>query len=254
MKQAGKKFGFQKVWLLGALALPLAGCGDVGTTGSIQLPTTLNVGIAVGDSTSTVIVTKTFTPATAGTPEIPAVPAVPGVGGQPGTPAVPAIPAKPGTVAKTVWTSSGAGPATFTFTSRPGSDAAYVTGFRLISDKFNGVEQVADPKDAAITQLKLNIYVPSGYTCPVVNPIDPTSTRSQTQSCDSSLITTVQGNGVSTSPLNLDFTTPLVDLVIASNASASRSSIIEFVGFTSRGKSFVFNANVAATAQKQGDL
>lgn len=237
-----------KTWLLGALMLPLAGCGDVGTTGNIVIPTTLNVGVDVGDSTSTVTVTKAVTPAVAPEEAIPAVPATPT------TPAIPAVPAKPGTPEKIVWTSGTAGVASFVFTARPGSDAAYITGFRLTSDKVNGIEQVSNPNDPKITQLKLNMYIPSGYTCPTINPVESNGAGSKTQSCDASLVTTVLGNGASTAPLNINFAESLIDLVQFTNNSAYRDISIQFVGFTSRGKSFILDAKAVATAQKLGDL
>ncbi|WP_202630460.1 hypothetical protein [Deinococcus alpinitundrae] len=242
MKHENNRRYSHKIWLLGALMLPLAGCGDVGTTGSAQLPTTLNIGISVNDSASAVTVTKTVTSATAGTAGTPAIPAVPGVDGQPGTPAVPAVPGTPGTPAKTTWTTSKAGAATFVFTSRPGSDAGYITSYRIVSDVINGQEMVNTP--VTNPNQKLNIYVPSGYSCP---------TASAAQSCDAAATTSVLANGVPTEPLSIDFASPLSDVVIASNASAYRSTEIEFLGTSSRGKTFVIKTEVSSVGYKAGD-
>ena len=209
----------QKIWLLGALLLPLTAC-NVGTTGSIPVPTDFNVGVDVGDSTSSVTVTKTVTAATNTAP------------------------------AKTTWAVGNVGLATFAFTSRPGSDAGYVTHFRILSDIINGTETVTTPIDST---LKLNIYVPSGYTCDVINPADPTKPRSQTHSCDPVAPTSVQGNGATSIPLSLDFAGPLASTVVATNSSASRVTQVEFLGFTTRSKTFSIVTTVISAGIKSGD-
>ena len=207
------------LWLLTALALPLTGCGDVGTTGSIVVPSTFNVGVFVSDAPSTVTVTKTVTDATATAP------------------------------AKTTWAVGTAGTVEFTFGSRPGSDAGNITAFSITSDLINGRETVTTPGE----KTGLNIYMPSGYTCDLVNNLDPTSpNHSKTQSCIQTDPTTLQGNGVITDPLLLNLADGLSDLVIATNASVSRITTIEFTGFTARGKTFALKAQVYSRAIKTG--
>lgn len=234
MKQAGNKFGVQKVWLLGALLMPLSAC-NVGTTGTVPLPTDFNVGVGVNDSLSVVTVTKTvIAPATPGTP------AVPPTDTTPGTPAV------PGTPEKATFTASSLGPVSFVFSSRPSSDAGYVTGYRVISEMINGTETLSAPGE--VQSFRSNVYVPSGYVCPIVNPIDPNSTRSQTQSCDVALTTTVPGNGVATLPLSLNFAGSLENVVASLKTSAYVQTEIEFLGVTSRSKSFAIKARVNTLA------
>ena len=213
-----KKVWSQKIWLLGALMLPLAGCGDVGTTGSAALPSTFNVGVYVADAPSTVTVTKTVTDATATAP------------------------------AKTTWAVGSAGPVEFTFRSRPGSDAGSITAFRITSDLINGRETVSTP----VEKTGLNIYVPSGFTCEPINPLDPSKTRTNTQSCIQTDPTTLQGNGVVTDPLLLNLVDGLSDVVIATNASVTRNTTVEFTGITARGKTFTLEATVYSRAIKTG--
>ena len=207
-----KKVWSQKIWLLGALMLPLAGCGSTGTTGTLDLPTDVNVGISVDDSASEVTVTKTVTAATATTP------------------------------AKTTWAVGNAGKVSFVFTSRPGSDASYITKYRLTSDIINGRETITNP--AAQPPEFMNVYVPSGYTC---------ATASQSQSCDATLVTTVQGNGVASAPYLINLAGGLSDIVKATNASVYRTTTIEFSGTTSRGKTFTINTIADSRAYKAGD-
>ncbi|WP_293911803.1 hypothetical protein [Deinococcus sp.] len=232
----------RQLWLLGALMMPLTAC-NVGTTGSIVVPTDFNVGVNVNDATSTVTVTKKVTPATA---EKPAVPA---------TGTTPAVPAVPGTPASVTYTPSGSGSASFTFGSRPGSDAGNVTGYRIVKDVINGVDVTAK---ADSTVQKLNIYVQSGYTCDLINPVDPSKPKNPNASCNPFESQPYPagpylGPGTITTPLDINFTSGLVDLVIASDASVGRTTIIEFTGFTARGKTFAIQASVNSSAIRAGD-
>lgn len=223
-----------KIWLLGALMLPLAGC-NAGTTGSVPLPADFNVGVGVNDSLSVVTVTKTIiAPATPGTPAVPPTDTTPG------------SPAVPGTPEKTTFTASSLGPVSFVFSSRPASDAGYVTGYRIVSETVNGIEVLSAPGE--VQSFKSNVYVPSGYVCPIVNPIDPSLVHSKTQSCDVGLATTMPGNGEESLSLSISFTGGLENVVASLNTSAYVQTEIEFVGVTSRSKSFALKARVNTVA------
>jgi hypothetical protein len=220
-----------QLWFLGAL-LPLTACG------SEVVPTDFNLGVNVSDFASTVTVTKTIV--TPGTPDTPAIPA---------TPSSPAIPAIPGIPAKVTYTAGAPGVTSFTFGTRAGSDAGYITKFRIVSDKVNG-KDVSLP--VATSAQQLNIYTPSGFTCDVVNPPDPVKPHSKTQSCKQSDPTIATGSGVITDALTINFAAGLSDFVVATDESAYRTTIVEFSGVTARGKTFAVEAEVNSAAIKTG--
>lgn len=220
--------------LLAGLALSACGSAPGQITGNNRV----SIGVDAGDAGSEVTVTKTFTPGTPGTPAVPPSDANPG-----GTPAVPPTPAR------TEWTTSEAGPVAFTFMTRPGSDAVYITGWRITRYDFNG--RVSTEVSSAN---KIDIYVPSGWTCPERQGL-PAYQSCQMYGTDGKLRADVQpANGLPTSSLNLNFAGALVEEVRRTNTSAYSSIDIEFTGESSNGHPVVVKANnISSRAVKNGD-
>lgn len=133
------------------------------------------------------------------------------------------------TVTRTVNKDSGAvsystGPAgvvTFTFMSRPGSDAAYIRGYRVTRYNFNGTvdETVSEDK-------KLDVYVPSGFNC---------TERTVLISCNSSSTNMTPANGLPIQGLSLNFAGSLASEVIRTGAGAYSEADLEFFGDSSNG-------------------
>ncbi|WP_456829831.1 hypothetical protein [Deinococcus sp. UYEF24] len=183
--------------------LLLAACGSAPAGNPDPTGTNLSVGAAADDSASSVTVTRTITPATAGTPATATTPAVPG------TPAV------------TKYAVGTAGPVSFTFTSRPGSNAAYITSYKVVRASINGVDQGS----GSAVVFKSNTYVASGYSC--------TPALGSDQSCAFQDSTARPANGVPSAPISIDFAGGLASVAKATNASVSENFDIEFYGVSS---------------------
>lgn len=183
--------------------LLLAACGSSPAGNPDPNGTNLSIGAVAGDAASSVTVTRTVTPATAGTPATATTPAVPG------TPAV------------TKYAVGTSGPVTFTFTARPGSNAAYITSYKVVRASINGVDQGS----GSVVVLKFNTYVASGYSCSPALGSD--------QSCAFQDPTAKPANGVPSAPIALDFAIGLAPIAKATNASVSESFDIEFYGVSS---------------------
>lgn len=227
--------------LLLLAGLTLSACGSA--PGQITGNSRVSVGVVAADSGSSVIITRTVTPATPGTPAVPGIPATPG------TPAVPAIPAVPGTPEKIEFSNTAPGNVGFTFMTRPGSDAVYIYGYRVTRYNFNGRLLAVSGE-----RKKLDIYVPSGYTCPERDSL------ANFQSCQQ--ITTdlkprpeVQpANGLPISGLSIGFAEALVPEVKRTLADASSSVDLEFFGESANAAPVVIKAtNIQSTAFKAGN-
>lgn len=221
--------------LLAGLALSACGSAPGQITGNGRV----SIGVHAGDADSTVTVKKTFTPATPGTPAIPPSEANPG-----GTPAVPPAPAR------TEWTPSEAGPVTFTFMTRPGSDAVYITGWRITRYDFNGR---VNSEVSSVN--KMDIYVPSGWTCPERDTTLPRHQSCQMYGTDGKLRSDVQpANGLPIGGFALTFADNLIEEVERTNASAYSVVDIEFTGESSNGHPVVVKASsISSQAIKTGD-
>lgn len=188
--------GMSRTLLAGIAALFLGGCASFNAGITTGMP---DVGVAVADANSSVTVTKTVTPDD------------------------PATPANESAVSYDV---SKPGAATFVFTARPGSMAANITGYRIISEVLNGSETLTAPISAA----GLDFYVQSGYTCePAPSPA---------QSCTITDATSRPANGTPSNELSVNLAAGLEDTVIATDASATLVSTIVFTGITSGGRPF----------------
>ncbi|QFP76379.1 hypothetical protein DAAJ005_07865 [Deinococcus sp. AJ005] len=133
--------------------------------------------------------------------------------------------------------------------TRPGSDAVYITGFRITRYNFNG-RLLAVSDDIK----KLDIYVPSGYTCPERDSL-PNYQSCQQITTDLKLRPEVQpANGLPISGLSLGFAADLVSEVQRTLAGASSSVDLEFFGQSSNGASVVVSAtNIQSTAFREGN-
>ena len=93
------------------------------------------------------------------------------------------------------YASSAAGPAEFTFSSRPGGQALYIIGYRIVSDIVDGTETVTAALADIPYESNISIYVPNGYSCTPAAP--------KGQSCSINDKTAKPANGVPTEPLGL---------------------------------------------------
>ena len=191
-------------------ALILSACGSAPG----QISGNASVGIAVADSGSTEVATKTVTPATDKTPE------------------------------KISWTITPGTGVTFTFMTRPGSEAVYLNGYRIVERTIttaNGTQTYDDY--SAVT--KMDLYLTSGYSC---------AARTALNSCPYSAADTVPANGL-TGQYTIYMEDGLGDLVVSTNASVFQVTSIEFFGTTSNGKNVTFKADgIVSSGSKQGDL
>ena len=183
--------------------LLLAACGSSPAGNPDPTGTNLSIGAAADDSASRVTVTRSVTPATAGTPATPTTPAVPG------TPAV------------TKYVVGPAGAATFTFTSRPGSNAAYITSYKVVRASINGVDQGT----GSVVVFKNNTYVASGYSCIPALGSD--------QSCAFQDPTAKPANGVPSALISIGFASGLSELAKTINSNVVEDLDIEFYGVSS---------------------
>ena len=179
-----------KKWFLIAAAGLLAGCGEY------SFQPKADIDVQVSDAGQTATVTKS-------------------------------VDAQTGAV--TYSTSQGT-PATFVFTSKPGSQAAYINSYTVTRYVVNG----EDLTTSASGKSGLNVYVPSGFTCP---------TASNTQSCDPTAATTSTGNGAPSQAISLDFTPGLSQRALAAQFSQNASIDLVFNGKSATGA----DIHIAAT-------
>ena len=135
---------------------------------------------------------------------------------------------------KITYTQTPGEPVQFTFSSRPGSQSGYLTGYKIVRDNINGVDQNAD---ASNISMKTNIFIPAGYICPKDNNGgtigQPDGVAGTTQPCSINDPKAIPGNARAdtTSILELG-NASLVDKAIAENRSQSRTLDIIFVGYS----------------------
>lgn len=141
---------------------------------------------------------------------------------------------------KVTWTKKGGDGVTFTFMTRPGADAAYITGYKVTSQKINGRETVGTP----VKRHKMHLYLTSGYVC---------KERTALHSCVAGADGTVIGNGVPAKS-NIYFEGGLASLVVSTNNGVGQISAIEFFGYTANGTEFTVKADsIISTGIKNGD-
>ncbi|GHF28232.1 hypothetical protein HNQ07_001021 [Deinococcus metalli] len=201
----------KKLLALPMLALLIAACGTA--PGQVSGNSRASVGVSVDDSKATAVAKKTVTPATTTTPE------------------------------KISWTITPGGGVTFTFMTRPGSDAVYLTGYRVVKD----VLTTAGGTTTTTTNAQVNkadLYLTSGFTC---------TARTTLNSCPFNATDAVPSNGIP-GQLAIGLDGGLGDLVVATDASVSRVTDLEFYGTSSNGQPVtVAVSGVVSTGSKQGD-
>ena len=210
----------KKLLAIPMLALLIAACGSA--PGQISGNSRASVGVSVDDSKSTEVATKTVTPA------------------------VPANGSTPATPEKISWSVTPGGGVTFTFMTRPGSDGVYLTGYRVVKD----VLTTASGTTTTTTDSQVNkadLYLTSGYAC---------ASRTAQSSCPyngTDAAPTTPANGVP-GQLTIGLEGGLGDLVVATNASVSRVTDLEFYGTSSNGQPVtVAVSGVVSFGSKQGD-
>ena len=172
----------------------LSGCGTIGGSSRVS------IGVSASDAGSQVTVTKTITAEKRDE------------NGNVTTPA------------SVTYGTSAAGPATFVFTSRPGSDAAYITGYRITRYEING-EEVTPPAE----NTGMNLYVTSGYQC---------DERTALYSCPLNGTNVTGANGLPSTALSINFAGSLINLVQSQDTGAYSSVDLEFFGVSSNGAAF----------------
>jgi hypothetical protein len=199
-----------KLLALPLLALLIAACGTA--PGQVS-GSRASVGVSVDDSKATEVATKTVTPATDTAP------------------------------AKVSWVVTPGGGVTFTFMTRPGSDAVYLTGYRVVNDVLTTASGTTTTTTA--TQVnKADLYLTSGYSC---------AARTALTSCPYNATDAVPSNGVP-GQLSIGLDGGLGDLVVATDASVSRVTDLEFYGTSSNGQAVTVTVSgVVSTGSKQGD-
>lgn len=184
-----------------AAGLLLSGCGSAPP--QISGNNRVSIGVDANDSNSVVNVTRTYTPAV--------------VDAQ----------GKITTPEKVTWTTSSAGSATFTFMSRPGSDAAYITGYRITRYDYNGSVSTTVSESN-----KMDLYVPSGYTCPERASL-PNYHSCEIFTVDGNIKNdTIQANGLPVS-VSINFADALISEVQRTLGDAYSTVDLEFTGYSS---------------------
>lgn len=207
----------KKLLALPMLALLIASCGTA--PGQISGNSRASVGVSVDDSKSTQVATKTVTPA------------------KPATGTEPAVPEK------VSWAITPGGGVTFTFMTRPGSDAVYISGFRIVKDVLTTVNGTTTSTTSAQVN-KADLYLTSGYAC---------EARTALYSCPFSGSDTVPANGL-TGQLAIALEGGLGSVVVNTNNSVVRVTDLEFYGTSSTGQAVtVAVSGVVSAGTKQGD-
>ncbi|WP_075830375.1 hypothetical protein [Deinococcus marmoris] len=200
----------KKYALLLLAGLTLSACGSA--PGQVS-GSKVSVGVSVNDARSVEVATKTVTPATEKDP------------------------------AKVSWAVTPGSGVTFTFMTRPGSDAVYLRGYRILSSTLSAGGTTVTRNTGSDVN-KIDVYLTSGYSCP---------TRTALDSCSFSDGATVAANGLPAST-SIYLEGGLGDLVVSTNASATLVTNIEFFGQSSNGQVVTVQANgIVSAGSKQGD-
>lgn len=204
-----KKIGF--LTIVGLTLTLLNACGT--PPGQITGNNRVSIGVAVNDVDSAEIATKTVTAATATTPQ------------------------------KVSWAITTGKGVTFTFMTRPGSDAVYITGYRVVSEKISTVSGTTTTSYGPFN--KMDLYLTSGYDC---------SERTALRSCainDANVVTT---NGLPGQHV-IYLEGGLGDLVKSTDSSVSQVTNLEFIGTSSSGAPVsVVVDGVVSRGIRNGDL
>ncbi|MFN8508990.1 MAG: hypothetical protein U0Z75_00205 [Deinococcaceae bacterium] len=116
----------------------------------------------------------------------------------------------------------------FIFTSLPGSQAAYITGYRIERYILNGEDLTQYPPEVVQTS---NIYIPSGFTC---------SKRSEGNSCKLTDKDTYPGNVEAPTKFYLNTIDGLIGLAQENAKTYTLSMNLAFFGTSATGEYFEF--------------
>lgn len=130
---------------------------------------------------------------------------------------------------KVTYTKESGKPVEFTFTSLPGSQAAYITGYRVDRYILNGKDLSQIPAELV---KKVTIYIPSGFTCP-----KPPAGNS----CKLTDKDTYPGNVEAPTKFYLNTVDGLIALAAATNQSQSMTLDLTFFGTSATGDYFEFS-------------
>ena len=207
--------------LLLVVGLALSACGSAPP--QISGNGRVSIGVDADDAASRVDVTRSYTPAT--TDDKGNV-----------------------TPAKETWTVGEVGPATFTFMSRPGSDAAYITGYRIVRYDYNGrIIDASEPVE------KSDLYVPSGYDCPERASLPNYQSCPQFNTDGSMKSDTVPANGLPVQ-MAINLAGALVSEVQSTRRNAYSTVDLEFFGYSANNRPVTVTVkDVVSRAYKLGD-
>ncbi|WP_034384849.1 hypothetical protein [Deinococcus sp. YIM 77859] len=192
------------------LGLVLSACGNA--PGQL-FGNRVSVGVAVDDSGSTETATKTVTPATETAP------------------------------AKVTWTITPGNGVTFTFMTRPGSDAVYLKGYRILKKTVSTVSGTTTQENLGDVN-KLNLYLTSGYSC---------AARTALNSCPPQASDTLPANGVP-AQYTLSLEGGLGNLARATDGNVTQVTSIEFYGTSSNGQPVTIQADgIVSQGLRLGD-
>lgn len=200
----------KKLLALGLTGLLLSACGSA--PGQIAA-SRVAVGVSADDSEAMEVAKRTVTPATETTPE------------------------------KVTWAVTPGGGVTFTFMTRPGSDAVYLSGYRIVRERLTTVNGTTTQTDFERTN-KTDLYLTSGFTC---------ATRDALTSCPYNGAEATPANGAPAS-LTINLEAGLGNIVASTNASVSQVTDLEFYGTSSNGQAVTVSVDgVVSRGSKQGD-
>ncbi|WP_157465190.1 hypothetical protein [Deinococcus apachensis] len=190
--------------------LVLSACGSA--PGQLS-GTRVSIGVAVDDSKSTETATKTITPATDTAPQ------------------------------KVSWTITSGSGVTFTFMTRPGSDAVYLTGYRILKETITTAAGTTVHENMSDVN-KMDLYLTSGYTC---------TARTALTSCPTSGSDTAPANGIPAQHA-IYLEGGLGGLARATDGDVSQVTSVEFYGISSNGQPVAVRADgVVSTGLRLGD-
>lgn len=192
------------------LGLVLSACGNVpGQLSSSRV----SVGVAVDDAKSAETATKTVTPATETAPE------------------------------KVTWTITPGSGVTFTFMTRPGSEAVYLRGYRLLQETVTTVSGKTT-RDNLGDVNKMDLYLTSGYSC---------AARTALYSCSPAASDALPANGMP-AQYTIYLEGGLGSLARATNGDVRRVTSIEFYGTSSTGQPVTVRADgIVSQGLRLGD-
>ena len=136
---------------------------------------------------------------------------------------------------KTTYAIDKAKPVEITFQTRPGSQGAYITGYRItrqaLTTKTGTQEQVS--ADSPVNNSGIGVFIPSGFNCP---------TASNAQSCEPTAKDSTPANGVISAAIFIDTANGLTSLARDTRSGVNISYDVTFYGFSATKQPFEIKA------------